>query len=536
MTSRHRITEALNETSMADCEKVFHHLCTGLIEKNSGINDFKIVSSDCYNNNAPFKADQFTRFRITDTSMDIVDISKGFITMTVNVDVQFLYDNLQATQESTTGMESTVFFIGFKSASHIINVYNVYSNGRLKACKQTKAKHEQAIVYMSKAKEEKIARPGMYSPHEKVLEMSDCVAGAYIKLPPFNDRNTKQVVTMDLVMQIDDLTCLNAFSYYPRFLTGELELEVSMNLINNMVWCQIPLSTAIENTDPDSSSTLVHYNSYMDTRFHQCGDYATCYIPYRKDIEPDGFKKTSLTIVPSNLTVETARSHVYGFNIKDTSKQNIAKEFSENGFVMPAQHIEHYTFSQLPNQTDIKTNLQVSLWNCAQVVMTFPNSPNQLTVSRNPHLEAVQCHIADRIIPDKFFKTTDRAHAEMVLSALGMDSLFSAADELIEALTKNRGKVGTWTLTKKDDSDYMLVLDLERAGSGCFCDGLSGQSIPINFQANYMYNVENPHYYHIVNGVKELRRQNINVFFISDAFWVFSPNGGEYIKDGNSVY
>ena len=536
MTSRHRIYEALDENSVGDVEKVFQNITT-LIERNSGVNDFKIVSSDCYNNNAPFKSDQFTRFRITDSSMDIIDISKGFITMTVNIDIQFLFDNLDATEESAQYLNSCVFFIGFKSASHIVNVYNVYSNGRLTACKNTKAKFEQAIVYNCKAKEEKYARPGMYTPHEKVLEMSNCVAGCYVKIPEFVDRNTKQVVTMDLVMQIDDLCPLSAFSLYPRFLTGELEVEMSMNLIQNMVFCQIPIAVAMENSDSTMTNAAVYYNGELDSRFHACGDYATCYIPYKKDAEPEGLKKTSLTIIPSNLTVETARSYVHGFNIKDTCKKNIVSIFNQNNFVLPGQWIEHYTFSQLPNQTDIKTNIQLSLWNASQIVMTFPNSPNQLTVSRNPHLEAVQCHINDRILPDKFFKTTDRAHAEMILSALGMDSLFSAADELIESLTKDRNKVGTWTLCKKDDSDYMLVFDLERSGSGTFCDGMSGQSIPINFQANFMYNVENPHYYHMVNGQKELRRQNINLFIVSDAFWVFEPGkGGDFVKDGNTIF
>ena len=92
MSSRNKIYQALDENSRGDVSRYFHHLCT-MLEENSGTHEYNITSSDCYNNNAPFKADQFTRFNLTN-SMDIVDISKGFITMRVNVDVQFLYDNL----------------------------------------------------------------------------------------------------------------------------------------------------------------------------------------------------------------------------------------------------------------------------------------------------------------------------------------------------------------------------------------------------------------------------------------------------------
>ena len=91
MSSRNKIYECLDENSRGDVEKYFHHLCT-MIEENSGTHEFTITSADCYNNNAPFKENQFTRFNLTN-SMDIIDISKGFITMRVNVDVQFLYDN-----------------------------------------------------------------------------------------------------------------------------------------------------------------------------------------------------------------------------------------------------------------------------------------------------------------------------------------------------------------------------------------------------------------------------------------------------------
>ena len=80
-----------------------------------------------------------------------------------------------------------------------------------------------------------------------------------------------------------------------------------------------------------------------------------------------------------------------------------------------------------------------------------------------------------------------------------------------------------------------MVFDLERA-SGCCSDGLSGSSIPINFQATYMYGEENPHYYEMVNGQKQLRRQNVDIYVISDSFFVFSPNGGQYIKDSNGAY
>ena len=524
MATINRVNEALTNERMGDVEKYFASV-SNLIDANSGVNDFRMISSDCYNSSCPVSAQQFTFFHLTDPSCDIVDISKGFITMDLSMDVQFMYKNVKTDAVHTSGEDSCKFFIGFKSAAHVIDVYNIYSNGRLTNCKQTKAKHEQSIVYNEKAKEEKAGRPGMYSPHKKVLEMSNCVCGTYINLPKLADKDAKQNITMQIVLQVDDLLPLSVLKYYPRFLTGELDLQLSCNLIQNMVWCKIPFENI-------SSKNITKDNSVMeDCRFHQCGDYAPIELAYSSTTGT--FTLTETTIIPTNLQITSAKSYVYGFNIKTTAKKNLVEQFSQGNFVVPAQWIDHYTFSQLPNPTSIRCNSQITMSNACQLVITFPNTSNQLTVSRNPHLEAVQVQVGDRIVPDKFFNTLDRAHCEMILSGLCLDSLFSASDELLESLINNRGKVKDYSFKRNDDSDYILCINLERFGSGCFCDGMSGLNIPVNLNANFMEGAENPHYYStdIAKTKTTFERQPINLFVVSDAFWIFGPEGGEFIKD-----
>ena len=89
MASRHRIAETINESSMGDVEKYFDQL-SSMIDSNSGVNDFKIISSDCHAQSAPLYADSFTKFNLTETAMDIVDLSKGYINMQVELDVNTL--------------------------------------------------------------------------------------------------------------------------------------------------------------------------------------------------------------------------------------------------------------------------------------------------------------------------------------------------------------------------------------------------------------------------------------------------------------
>ena len=553
MSTRHRIDNAISSIPMGDVEKYFSEV-SNIIESNSGVHDNKVISHDCNNTAAPVHAGQFTRFKLTDHAMDIVDLSKGYITMKLEVDVQFLFKDLEPTYTEDHKLVRAIYFIGFKSGSHIIDIYNVYSNGVLTNCKQTKARHEQFITYSSKAKEERVGRPGMYSTHKAVQNMSDCVCGAYIELPLYADKDKKQTITFDVVIQVDDLLPFSAMEYYPRFLTGELELELAPSLTQNMVFCPVSISKVLESKDLSSitENDLAKYSlaacnskiieSKQDYRFTQCGDYTDCPTSYNYPDTTDEFQSKlpshteKLTIIPSNLVIREAKSYIHGFNIKDTVKQNLANMFGGKNLVIPAQWVDHYTFSQLPTANSIRTNIQLSMFNATQLIITFPATPNQLVVSRNPHLEAIQCQVADRIVPDKFFGTLDRAHAEMIIESLNMDTLFTAPDELIEALTKDRGSANEWTLRKKDDGDYMLVINLERYGNGCFCDGLSGQNVPINFQANFIKGTQNPHYYTYEDNKYNLHQHNLNLFIVSDAFWVCNKDGCQLVKDVATDY
>ena len=314
MATRHRIDEALTSQRMGDVEKYFQQLTT-IIDANSGLHDFRLLTTDCYNVNAPFKADQFTSFKLTDPSMDIVDISKGFLMLKCDIDINFLLK--QALTNDSSIRDYTVFFIGFKSGASLIQNMNVYSNGRMTACKNTKTKFEQFITYACKSKEERIGRPGMYSPHEKVRDMDECVCGTYVVLPKVEDINSTQTISFDVLIQIDDLLPFSAMSYFPRFINKELELQLCFNLVQNMVFCQVPFKSTMEHKAKDST-VLGNYGAAlmlppmeMDARFHQCGDYAKCIT----NINNGEVTYTDITIIPSNLNILEAKSYIYGFGV-----------------------------------------------------------------------------------------------------------------------------------------------------------------------------------------------------------------------------
>jgi hypothetical protein len=118
-----------------------------------------------------------------------------------------------------------------------------------------------------------------------------------------------------------------------------------------------------------------------------------------------------------------------------------------------------------------------------------------------------------------------------------MDTLFAAPRSLIKALTANKEKRNDkfYGVDREDDSDFMLVVDLERNGSGIFSDGISGINVPIRLEATYLQGRNNPHFYEY-NGESdsyELRKQSANIFTVSDACWLLTPNGPIFVKDAN---
>ena len=600
MSTAHRIANAIDLHPQGDLEKYFEFV-SNMIELNSGTNDYKMVTHDSYALSVPIPENQTTRFRLTDSSMDIVDISQGYIALTVKMQIKIdALNPVEGNKEKKADpiVKSKVkdiakfkdlvyFFVGFKSSAHILDSYTIYSNGRATACKQTKATAEQAIVFNCKAKEEIASRPGMYSVHSDVLKMRDCVAGVYI---PVNAGNIGELmqIEFDLIISVDELLPLSAMEAYPCFECGDLELEIKCNLRNNMVFCQIPYDEVFKHRPiPKGVGSIQHkektvYKAGIDTledinawiaastytidsRFHQCGDWARCLLGVEPSESSDGEPLDCyVTINPTDLMIKDAKSYVHGFNIKEDAKDNISAIINEgNGLTIPAQWIDQTTFAQLPSNTKLTMNTIVSLFECGQVIITFPNSDKQLTVSRNPCLKSVKCQIGDKMIPSKNMSTLDRAHAEMCLTALGMDSLFSAPKTLTNSYTLNGAMNRTndsndalalldnyhWRLKREDDSCYMFVCDLERNSAGTYADGLTAINCAISFDGDMINGVHNTHYYDYDPTKDYMYGENpaatdVNftpknfaplLFTVSDAYWVFNKYGGEFIKDQSTI-
>ena len=142
MSTSKRIDNIVNNQPMGDVEKYFESINT-IFSANSGNNDYRMTAQDSFGISVPIRGSQFTRFKLTDPSLDIVDISQGYINLKCHLDYDF---NIVLPEDhsfahagvneiiTTHGRNACWFFVGFKSGAQIIKSYNVYSNGRPTAC------------------------------------------------------------------------------------------------------------------------------------------------------------------------------------------------------------------------------------------------------------------------------------------------------------------------------------------------------------------------------------------------------------------
>lgn len=588
MSTRQRIDGIINTYPMGDVEDYFEHM-NNLMQINSGNNSYHMATHVSYASPAPLKnGTSQTKFMITDSGMDIVDISKGLISLRVKVDFEFRIGANEKNLSSANKFYESYyrnccyFFVGFKSGSQIIKHYSIVTAGGNNDCDQSLSLPEQTIVYNCKAAAERAGRPGLYSPHEEVMKMSDCVCGAYIQQPIITGMTTKiPGVEFEVLIQIDDLLPLSGMTLYPNFICKDMELVLRCELQKNMVFCPIPVQTVFEkkmfsepvdlngefkaqfadgtgnDATPSQISTfqlnttqmINTQNIYTDFRFTQCGDYnKTCIgVTLEENLQKSAVTSTSefagnavyYTIVPTNFSIEEAQSYVYGFGLKESAKVHLQQIFAQQGVLkVPAQWIDQVVFPQTYDGSGINANTNKSLFECDQIIMTFPNSDHQMTVSRNPHFETFHVKVGSKItVPELQMTTCDRSFSEMTLGALSMDTLFAAPRSLIKALTPNKEKRNDkfYGVDREDDSDFMLVVDLERNGSGIFSDGISGINVPIRLEATYLQGRNNPHFYEYngESGTYELRKQAPNIFTVSDACWLLTPNGPIFVKDAN---
>ena len=533
-----KITQALSAKETGDILKYFEEV-DKIINLNDGIHDNKMLSMECYDRPTPVKYNQYTKFHISDAGLDCINIDKSYITASMTYTIKLSDSDTDLTPAASMGAFELAndpdyqIFIGLKNASHNIDTYRIYVNHN-QIYSQTDSIYEQSLCTALKPKAE-MFRPHMYTMWDSAHKHSQNVCGVYI--PIRSNRNKTIDITFDVAFQLDDLLPFSGMSIFPSCVIGDLELEIRNRIQGNLVWCQVePEALMKENminstaTDASWDISFSHAKTVKYTKeFTQVGDSAKVAVMYKitnSGVDSYATKSIVLTVECTNSIMNNAMSHINGFRLKDSVISQLRQKYASKPLIIPAQVCKHDLFAQRPTAGGLKLNTNITLTNCTNIALSFPQTDNQISVVHNPEQQSAQIIVMGKNIPDKSINTLEAAHAEMSLTNACLDSLFEAQPSFLRSLTTSSSDGTKKIYVPYDTSDYYFNVSLERFGNGIFCDGLTSPgAITLTFQSNSINSgVADSYYHYDINDNSKLNTQPINIMTVEDCFWVITPD------------
>ena len=495
------------------------------LSTNDGIGQCRTIRSDAYSVPAPVKSLQYTKLAITNPSLDVVNLDKGYITAKFRQKVRLALDstidyNILQTKKLAS---SYTIFIGFKSASHMMDQYRLYHNN-VKIYDQSEALYEQIAMYNCKPQEEVRRRGGMYSTFDEVYKVGQNVAGCYVSL--FDLMQGDLDVEFECMIQLDDLAPLSPLEQYPNSIVGQLELEFRYNLEKNMVFalCGVEESFEARSTmysDQIYPTALMIRDSKtkIQNRFNQFGDKIAFSFTVLDSGDAPSIKESTGTMQLLSSEIYDLKSSVSGFNLKSEAKQALHKMFSDSTVIIPTQTVNTSLFSQRVHSGGFNLSTTLSLNKTTMLMMLFPRTANQGSVSMNPYQNNLHLMIDGVRYPDRSVSSTDKSFHEMTCSHLGFDGLFSVNSSLSEGILFKEYDTGTTrTLRcKTDDTNFMFTVMTERYNAPNVFDGISNPAAQVILQSDHLDGSKNPAYF--TGGVLNVHAENVRVILVSDSIW-----------------
>lgn len=594
--------EQLHNCVPADIYDYFNSLLHR-ITSNGNEADAKFLSFDSSEPPCPVSEGQFTRLKLTDGSCTLTSFNDSFIKLRIKSELNLnfkLYGGIDPHFESALqeisgflGFEPC-FYVGFKSGIHAIEHYRFYSDRNpTYLSEQSQAIYESTLTYFTKSNEEIDSKCGAYASIDDIKQLKREVPGQYITWSEvYTAYYDKKAIPIDfeVIIKYDDFAPLQFFNIYPNEIVGNMKIEFKISSLKNFVIAQVPFSSALNEYANkslshikiplyDENTTDKRYKAYADTMglkdcctFNNINKAITYPFPIKGyetmtyDDLHDGssedavskyrdyvyFKLSSVEITPvlKPLTLTSCRSYIHGYNIKREKVNELRELLTNNKLYIPAQRIDHYSFSQIPTENILDCNTIQNLINCSSIIFTFPRDEHDLTCSFNPYCETVQLKIDNKIIPDKPFSTYSLEYKNYILSSLMFDDFFTPNKSLLNSLNNNNysyDNISTGLgrlFISKECSNYLLHFSLESINSDPFVfDGITKDSCYISLIGTFMKRPNGSDYMIWDNDVDmtevfyslNSNKQPPIMYLCQDTLWELSSEGIKYYYNNKSI-
>ncbi|KAL7712459.1 Uncharacterized protein QTN25_009894 [Entamoeba marina] len=328
-------------------------------------------------------------------------------------------------------------------------------------------------------------------------------------------------------------------------------MEIKNRITGNLVWCQVdpcviarkaikqgamilPTKTRAYSSGRAATVLEHQYGTIYPAQFTQIGDFSEVYWCVT-DTTEDLWMKNGVTLTCTDVQMTECKANIFGYNLKLDVRVMMLNKCMNTIIRMPAQFIQQDTFSQIPSSTGIKCNVNITLYNCTDLMFSFPRSSNEITVSKNPHQANINTQIAGKNFPDKANSTTfDPIHAEAQITNAGLTDYdgICPTKSFTNSLRFNEITDDDSTLPLRpmsDNTDYFFNCNLERFGEGVYFDDLFNGNAQINLTSNHMPGsnsgnpYSNPSFSNDVDD-RSANTNNIIIYELFDAYWLFNPS------------
>ena len=491
-----------NPFPAGNVSKYFENL-HGLISPNDGTRSFILRTVDSHDRPPPFDDGQETQLSITHEDHAISQISDGFITFDVELQLQLL--GLDQTFDDPFNLLQ--IFVGWKSSNQIMDQLQIISNNQTTNYQNNECIREGFAYSNVKAYSQKKTRRYIHSLYENVAEFSPTVCGAYVPLQKFKN-GAIVPVQFQVNLPFTDLLALQSFELFPNFCMGDIVLKFYVKR-HGLVWCQVD-PQQIENHDNKlkNGQNYVQFTDpfiVMKHAFTQIGGKS---LITNKSVVVNGTPSdpnTNTPATPTTYTLSSAqlvltctgmkilqcKSNMFGFGITEAAKQNI-REALRTPVIIPSQQIEYQAFPISTTENGIQTTVNLPLNNVTGISIMFPKNARDMTCFENPMLQNVQLVIDNKNYPSEPINTIGARFLAYQLVASDLDGPVQCTKEFEDSMTHTRNDPEDGSIYPNYCTDltaFMLNIQTERHGSGYVFDGLDsqGRNIQIQIKGSPMY-------------------------------------------------
>ena len=461
----------------------------GLISPNDGTRSFILRTVDSHDRPPPFDDGQETQLSITHEDHAISDLSDGFITFDVELQLQLI--GLDAQFDDPNNLLQ--IFVGWKSSNQILDQLQIINNNRTTNYQNNECIREGFAYSNVKAKSQKKTRRYIHSLYENVSEYSPTICGTYIPLQKFKDGATVPV-TFQVNLPFTDILCFQSFELFPNFCMGDIVLKFYVKRFG-LVWCQVDPSKIAQHEGLLKNTPINFAIANNDIRFKhaftQIGGKSL--ITHKSTVADSTYTLESqeLALNCSGMKILQCKSNMFGFGITEASKQAI-RDALRNPVILPSQQIEYQAFPISTTENGIQTTVNLPLNNVTGISIMFPKNARDLTCFENPMLQNVQLVIDNKNYPSEPINTIGARFLAYQLVASDLDGPVECTKEFEDSMTQSRNDPNTQEIYPNyctDQSSFMLNIQTERNGSAYVFDGLDsgGRNIQIQIKGSPMY-------------------------------------------------